>query len=162
MFRGGGAALSHRPMFNASAAAKPPPPPPLPARVNWKKGKDFKSNNFKSRYAPFAPRNTTSFLIRSKRSRADDCKTPCPLTPPILPTPIFSPLSEFWIDMAREEWGVDGYGSMKGLIRLRSSPRADSDSESADSDADGLPGGGSSDSDVEKSEWKSRSDWTTT
>ena len=73
---------------------------------------------------------STSFLIRSKRSRDGDDMSSCPVTPAVLPTPIFSPLSEFWIDMANEEWGVDGYGSMKGLIRLRSrSPRCDEEDE---------------------------------
>lgn len=43
------------------------------------------------------------------------------------------------MDMAKEEWGVDGYGSMKGLIRLRS-PRDDDEEDE----------GGSSESDVEE------------
>lgn len=124
---------------------------------NRLKGRRFhhKKNKFESRYAPFAPRNTTSFLIHCKRSRGN--ATPCPVTPAILPTPIFSPLSEFWIDMAKEEWGVDGYGSMKGLIRLRSgSPRGDTDEEGDEADDDeengggAGAGGGSSDSDVEE------------
>ncbi|MBA0733753.1 hypothetical protein Gogos_017733 [Gossypium gossypioides] len=45
--------------------------------------------------------------------------SPCPVTPNFLPTPIFSPSREVLSDMAKEEWGVDGYGSMKELIRLR-------------------------------------------
>jgi hypothetical protein len=44
-------------------------------------------------------------------------------------------------DMAKEEWGVDGYGSMKGLIRLR-------DNHDDEDEEDG--GGGSSESDVEE------------
>ncbi|KAI3716518.1 hypothetical protein L1987_67440 [Smallanthus sonchifolius] len=83
---------------------------------------------------PFAPRNTTSFLIRAKKSGGiTSLVSPCPVTPAVLPTPIFSPSREVLVDMAKEEWGVDGYGSMKGLIRLRS-PNND---------------GGSSESDVE-------------
>ncbi|CAH1448052.1 unnamed protein product [Lactuca virosa] len=35
-------------------------------------------------------------------------------------TPSFSPSRVILVDMAKEEWGVGGYGSMKGLIRLRS------------------------------------------
>ncbi|KAI9108360.1 hypothetical protein K1719_020551 [Acacia pycnantha] len=62
---------------------------------------------------------------------------------------------EFWIDMAKEEWEVDGYGSMKGLIRLRSgSPRGDDEGEEEEEDDDedngGSGGGGSSESDVEE------------
>ncbi|XP_048318967.1 uncharacterized protein LOC107433667 [Ziziphus jujuba] len=100
--------------------------------------KKFKS----SRFAPFAPRNTTSFIIRAKKSGGiASLVSPCPVTPAILPTPIFSPSREVLVDMAKEEWGVDGYGSMKGLIRLRS-PRDDDEEEEDD--------GGSSESDVEE------------
>ncbi|KAK8952191.1 hypothetical protein KSP39_PZI004868 [Platanthera zijinensis] len=73
-----------------------------------------------SSFAPFAPRNTTSFIIRAKKSGGiASLVSPCPVTPAILPTPTFSPSREGLVDMAKEEWGVDGYGSMKGLIRLR-------------------------------------------
>ncbi|GFP79992.1 hypothetical protein PHJA_000142700 [Phtheirospermum japonicum] len=72
-----------------------------------------------SRSAPFAPRNTTSFIIRSKKSGGiAPLVSPCPVTPTILTTPILSPSRELLVDTAKEEWGVDGYGSMKGLIRL--------------------------------------------
>jgi hypothetical protein len=37
----------------------------------------------------------------------------------VLPTPVLSPAREVLVEMAKEAWGVDGYGSMKGLIRLR-------------------------------------------
>ncbi|KAJ0802210.1 hypothetical protein HanPI659440_Chr03g0126551 [Helianthus annuus] len=46
--------------------------------------------------------------------------------------------------MAKEEWGVDGYGSMKGLIRLRS-PGNEADAAEDEEDE-----GGSSESDVEE------------
>ncbi|CAD5183363.1 unnamed protein product [Musa acuminata subsp. malaccensis] len=73
------------------------------------------------RFAPFAPRNTTSFIMRAKKAGGiASLVSPCPVTPTILPTPSFSPTREGLVDMAKEEWGVDGYGSMKGLIRLRS------------------------------------------
>ncbi|CAH1434252.1 unnamed protein product [Lactuca virosa] len=65
--------------------------------------------------------------------------SPCPVTPSVLPTPIFSSSREVLVDMAKEEWGVDGYGSMKGLIRLRS-PGNDKDDEK----------GGSSEGDMEE------------
>lgn len=91
------------------------------------------------RFPPFAPRNTTSFLIRAKRSGGiASLVSPYPVTPAVLPTPIFSPLREVLVDMAKEEWGLDGYGSMKGLIRLRS-----------DEDEEEQEDGGSGDSDVE-------------
>ncbi|KAF7837116.1 Callose synthase 10 [Senna tora] len=50
-------------------------------------------------------------------------------------------------DMAKEEWGVDGYGSMKGLIRLRS-PGHEAEVHEDEEDEEG--GAGSSDSDVEE------------
>ena len=85
--------------------------------------------------APFAPRNTTSFIIRAKKSGGiASLVSPCPVTPAILPTPMLSPAREVLVEMAKEEWGVNGYGSMKGLIRLRSGKGEHSDEESADDD----------------------------
>ncbi|ERN17090.1 hypothetical protein AMTR_s00044p00086850 [Amborella trichopoda] len=99
-----------------------------------------KRNKYHNRVAPYAPRNTTSFIIRAKKSGGiASLVSPCPVTPAILPTPVFSPSREGVIDMAKEELGVNGYGSMKGLIRLRSpgfehpnSPDESSESESSD------------------------------
>lgn len=72
-------------------------------------------------FAPFTPHNTTSFLIRAKRSGGiASLVSPYPVTPSVLPTPKFSPSREVLAEVAKEEWGVDGYGSMNGLIRLRS------------------------------------------
>lgn len=102
-----------------------------------------KKFNHGGRSAPFAPRNTTSFLIRAKKSGGiTSLVSPCPVTPAVLPTPIFSPSREVLVDMAKEEWGVDGYGSMKGLIRLRNEADAPEDDEEDE--------GGSSESDVEE------------
>lgn len=71
--------------------------------------------------APFAPRNTTSFLIRAKKTGGiASLLSPCAVTPAILTTPSLSPSTEVVVEMAKEKWGVDGYGTMKGLIRLRS------------------------------------------
>ncbi|KAL7151753.1 hypothetical protein ABFS83_04G052700 [Erythranthe nasuta] len=105
------------------------------------------NNNYNnSRSAPFAPRNTTSFLIRAKKSGGiASLVSPSPMTPAVLPTPIFSPSREVLVDMAKEEWGVDGYGSMKGLIRLRSPGHDMEGHEDEDEDE-----GGSSESDVEE------------
>lgn len=104
----------------------------------------YPKKKFNNRFAPFAPRNTTSFIIRAKKSGGiASLVSPCPVTPAILPTPIFSPSREVLVDMAKEEWGVDGYGSMKGLIRLRSPGHEARDDEEEED-------GGSSDSDVEE------------
>ncbi|KAK9068672.1 hypothetical protein SSX86_012787 [Deinandra increscens subsp. villosa] len=105
-----------------------------------------KKFNHGGRSAPYAPRNTTSFLIRAKKSGGiTSLVSPCPVTPAVLPTPIFSPSREVLVDMAKEEWGVDGYGSMKGLIRLRS-PGNEADVAEDDEEEEG----GSSESDVEE------------
>lgn len=105
------------------------------------------------RFAPYAPRNTSSYIIRAKKSGGiASLVSPCPVTPAVLPTPVFSPTTEVLGDMAKEEWGVDGYGSMKGLIRLRSPGNNDSElvHEEEEEDEEGGHGGGSSDSDVEE------------
>lgn len=105
-----------------------------------------KKFNHNGRSAPFAPRNTTSFLIRAKKAGGiTSLVSPCPVTPAVLPTPIFSPSREVLVDMAKEEWGVDGYGSMKGLIRLRS-PGNEAEAPEEDEEDEG----GSSESDVEE------------
>ncbi|KAJ7982148.1 PRLI-interacting factor A [Quillaja saponaria] len=64
----------------------------------------------------FAPRNTTSFLIRAKKA------------------------GEVLVDTAKEEGFVNGYGAMEGLIQLRS-PKGDDEEEdceygSTDSDVE--------------------------
>ncbi|KVH96447.1 hypothetical protein Ccrd_001465 [Cynara cardunculus var. scolymus] len=97
-------------------------------------------------YPPFAPRNTTSFLIRAKKAEAiTPLVSPCPVTPVVLPTPNFSPSREVLVDIAKEEWGVDGYGFMKGSIRLRL-PGNEADVAEDEEDEEG----GSSESDVDK------------
>nr|GMD73796.1 putative uncharacterized protein DDB_G0279653 [Ipomoea batatas] len=104
------------------------------------------NNNSNNRTAPYAPRNTTSFLIRAKKSGGiASLVSPYPVTPAVLPTPILSPSREVLVDMAKEEWGVDGYGSMKGLIRLRSPGQELEHHEDDEEDQ-----GGSSESDVEE------------
>lgn len=114
-----------------------------PNRLKSRRFYPKKKSNY--RFPPFAPRNTTSFLIRAKRSGGiASLVSPYPVTPAVLPTPIFSPLREVLVDMAKEEWGVDGYGSMKGLIRLRSSKDYKDEDEDEEDEV-----GGSGDSDVE-------------
>ncbi|CAK8532188.1 unnamed protein product [Lathyrus sativus] len=83
--------------------------------------------------APFAPRNTTSFIIRAKKTGGmASLVSPCEMTPAILTTPTLSPSTEVVVDMAKEKWGVDGYGTMKGLIRVRSEKESSEDSENND------------------------------
>ncbi|XP_047308015.1 uncharacterized protein LOC124911557 [Impatiens glandulifera] len=114
---------------------------------NRLKARRFYPKKKYNRYVPFAPRNTTSFIIRAKKSGGiADLVSPCPVTPAVLPTPNFSPSREILGDMAKEEWGVDGYGSMKGLIRLRS-PGHEAELVNEDDEEDD---GGSSESDVEE------------
>ncbi|KAK9123199.1 hypothetical protein Sjap_012801 [Stephania japonica] len=105
------------------------------------KGRRFYAKRFNNRFAPYAPRNTTSFIIRAKKSGGiASLVSPGPVTPAVLPTPVFSPSREGLRDMAREEWGVDDYGSMNGLIRLRMRGNGEEDYEE----------GGSSESDLEE------------
>lgn len=107
--------------------------------------KNFNKNNYNM--GKFAPRNTTSFIIRAKKSGGiAELVSPCPVTPAVLPTPMFSPSREVLVDMAKEEWGVDGYGSMKGLIRLRSPGHETAEGHDDDEEDEG----GSSESDVEE------------
>ncbi|XP_049376417.1 uncharacterized protein LOC125841344 isoform X1 [Solanum stenotomum] len=104
------------------------------------------NNNNSNRTAPYAPRNTSSYIIRAKKSGGiASLVSPCPVTPAVLPTPMFSPSREVLVDMAKEEWGVDGYGSMNGLIRLRS-PGHEAEGHEDEEEEEG----GSSESDVEE------------
>lgn len=71
--------------------------------------------------APDAPRNTTSYIIRAKNSGGI---APCINTPPTPSAPasvalINSPYKEDVVEQANQEWGVDSYGSMKGLLKVR-------------------------------------------
>ncbi|PSS14516.1 Large tegument protein like [Actinidia chinensis var. chinensis] len=125
---------------------KPPTLNDLQYQNRLKARRFYPKKKFNNRFAPYAPRNTTSFLIRAKKSGGiASLVSPCPVTPAVLPTPIFSPSREVLGDMAKEEWGVDGYGSMKGLIRLRS-PGNHMDAHDDEEEDEG----GSSESDVEE------------
>ncbi|XP_019452651.1 PREDICTED: uncharacterized protein LOC109354526 [Lupinus angustifolius] len=127
---------------------QPPTLHELQSQNRLKARKFYPKKKFNNRFAPYAPRNTTSFIIRAKKSGGiASLVSPCPVTPAVLPTPILSPSREMLGDMAKEEWGVDGYGSMKGLIRLRS-PGHEADVHDEEDEEDG--GGGSSESDVEE------------
>ncbi|CAE6111242.1 unnamed protein product [Arabidopsis arenosa] len=125
---------------------KPPTLNELQSQNRLKTRKFYPKKKYGNRYVPYAPRNTTSFIIRAKKSGGiAELVSPCPVTPAVLPTPMFSPSREVLGDMAKEEWGVDGYGSMKGLIRLRADGNELEPYEEDDEDE-----GGSSESDVEE------------
>ncbi|PWA86761.1 PRLI-interacting factor [Artemisia annua] len=77
-------------------------------------------NQFVVNHPIMSNNNRGGYGMAKKAGGITSLVSPCPVTPAVLPTPIFSPSREVLVDMAKEEWGVDGYGSMKGLIRLRS------------------------------------------
>jgi hypothetical protein len=103
----------------------------------WFKNHNPPGNN-RRHFKAAAPRNTTSYIIRAKRAGGiASLVSPCPVTPAVLPTPRLSPSREGLADMAQAQWGVDGYGSMKGLIRLRSSPHPNADDDEDDGNSSG-------------------------
>ncbi|XP_027343687.1 uncharacterized protein LOC113856171 [Abrus precatorius] len=116
----------HRTGSGPSHGFKPANPNPnefhLPT-ANRSGGKGRRFHHPKRKYGderldvPLAPHNTTTFLIRAKKSGGIALVSPCPMTPAITPTML--PAGELVVEMAKEQWVVDGYGSMKGLIRLR-------------------------------------------
>ncbi|KAK4760516.1 hypothetical protein SAY87_005409 [Trapa incisa] len=132
---------------------QPPALNELQFQNRLKARKYYPKKKFNNRFAPYAPRNTTSFIMRAKKSGGiASLVSPCPVTPAVLPTPIFSPSREVLGDMAKEEWGVDGYGSMKGLIRLRNeADNRENDDEEVEDD-ENEDDHGSSESDVEEEE----------
>ncbi|CAM0949717.1 unnamed protein product [Alopecurus aequalis] len=100
--------------------------------------------------AAAAPRNTTSFIIRAKRAGGiAPLVSPCPVTPAVLPTPVISPSRDEGLlsdVLAQQQWGVDGYGSMKGLIRLRhTSPHPPNGAAGVSDDEDDENSSGGSD-----------------
>ncbi|KAI5076648.1 hypothetical protein GOP47_0008713 [Adiantum capillus-veneris] len=85
------------------------------------RGGNFFVHRYRGNHPPEAPRNTTSYIIRSK-SMGDAIApvvTPSPFTPAVLPTPGPLPRYKDQCTEEAEEWGVDGYGSMNGLIRMK-------------------------------------------
>lgn len=73
--------------------------------------------------APQAPRNTTSYIIRAKSCGGIPgvINTPSPSTPAsaCFNTPSCA------LEKVDQEWGVDSYGSMKGLLRVRNRSQCD-------------------------------------
>jgi hypothetical protein len=139
------APLPFHQMWAAVPAMEPPFKPvraawKRAARTPWKRKAQPPASGGARWGGAAAPRNTTSFLIRAKRAGGvASLVSPCPVTPAVLPTPVLSPAREVLVEMAKEAWGVDGYGSMKGLIRLRADARdaAGDDSGSGESDVEG-------------------------
>lgn len=92
-----------------------------------------------SLHAPLAPRNTTSFIMRAKKlGGIAPAVTPSPATPAVLPTPLLSPgvRDKGSLEEMNKELGVDGYGSMNGLIRLRSYQDRARDASESESDVE--------------------------
>eukprot|EP01018_Ginkgo_biloba_P011747 Gb_13738 [translate_table: standard] len=93
-----------------------------------------------NKFVLFAPWDKASLPIRAKKvGGIASLISLCLVTPAVLPTPVFSPEREGLIEMANEEWGVNGYTSMNDLICLRST---EADTEPKDDDS-------SNESDVE-------------
>ncbi|KAG2333667.1 hypothetical protein Bca4012_016757 [Brassica carinata] len=97
------------PMYNPGGY-KPPTLNELQSQNRLKTKKFYPKKKYggnNNRYVPYAPRNTTSFIIRAKKSGGiAELVSPCPVTPAILPTPMFSLSREVLGDMAKEEWGA--------------------------------------------------------
>ncbi|KAI5062227.1 hypothetical protein GOP47_0022766 [Adiantum capillus-veneris] len=90
-------------------------------------------------HAPLAPRNTTSFIMRAKKlGGIAPAVTPSPATPAVFPTPLLSPgvRDKGSLEEMNRELGVDGYGSMNGLIRLRSYEDRARDGSESESDVE--------------------------
>ncbi|XP_047049516.1 uncharacterized protein LOC124654561 [Lolium rigidum] len=128
-----------------SAAYQPPAIGDLQVQNRAKARRWFKPNPNNRR--PFfhkpkakAPRNTSSFIIRAKRAGGiAPLVSPGPVTPAVLPTPVISPAHDERLlsdVLAQQQWGVDGYGSMKGLIRLRPATHAASSSDDSSGGSD--------------------------
>ncbi|KAK4753685.1 hypothetical protein SAY87_001789 [Trapa incisa] len=98
---------------------QPPTLNELQFQNRLKARKYYPKKKFNNRFAPYAPRNTTSFIMRAKKSGGiASLVSPCPVTPAVLPTPIFSPSREVLGDMAKEEWGF-GTRRIPGRMRMK-------------------------------------------
>ncbi|XP_030458551.1 uncharacterized protein LOC115679123 [Syzygium oleosum] len=144
---------------------QPPSLNELQSQNHLKARKFYPKKKFNNRFAPYAPRNTSSYIMRAKKSGGiASLVSPSPVTPAVLPTPRFSPTTEVLGDMAKEEWGVDGYGSMKGLIRLRNEAgfrEHEEEEEGEDHEEDDNDGSSESDVEEEKNSVLSRLDHET-
>lgn len=124
--------------FNGAFASQKPyyykPPFLQDPRTDNKKQQLFsqKQHEWKQNLpsAPDAPRNTTSYIIRAKNSGGI---APFINTPPTPATAsvalITSRYEEDVVEQANQEWGVDSYGSMKGLLRVRHMNQQNNDLE---------------------------------
>lgn len=87
---------------------------------NHMKARRFCQKKFKM-FTPFAPQNAMSFTIRMEESSGIvSLISPRLVNSVNLPMLNFSPLQEKLCGMEKEEWGIDRYGLMKGMIKLRS------------------------------------------
>ncbi|TYG82405.1 hypothetical protein ES288_D01G084900v1 [Gossypium darwinii] len=115
--------------FGPQMMTQPPPPMMLNRSYKpWQSQDPNQNPNPNKKFSSFNHNNNWkgnksfihSFIIRAEMSGGiTSLVSPCPVTLAVLFTPIFSPSMEVLGDMAKEEWGVDGYGLMKELIQLR-------------------------------------------
>lgn len=109
------------------------------SRNRLKRRRILARKTFYSPRAPLAPRNTTTFIMRAKKlGGIAPPVTPTPATPAVIPTPVLSPglRDKGSSEEMNKELGVDGYGSMNGLIRLRSYDNRARDVSESESDVD--------------------------
>uniref|UniRef100_A0A7N0UEN0 Uncharacterized protein n=1 Tax=Kalanchoe fedtschenkoi TaxID=63787 RepID=A0A7N0UEN0_KALFE len=83
---------------------------------NRRKSFELKKNKNGRRFAPY---NTTSYIMRNKKAAGEAAAR---FSEPAVNPPLFSPSAEGLSGLAERDWGIDLYGSMKGLIRTRAHP----------------------------------------
>lgn len=96
--------------------------PPRLQELKWQNRLRATKKPYVWRNPPHAPRNTSTYILQSKRAGAFEFLTSTVVDSPSL-APSCSPLPLYKDGVVEEvkQWGVDGYGSMANLIRLRSS-----------------------------------------
>ncbi|KAJ7553655.1 hypothetical protein O6H91_06G107500 [Diphasiastrum complanatum] len=110
----------------AKGGLYPPTPRGMPRRrKTWTSKHRIEKPHGKN--VPCAPRNTTSFIMRSSKMGIT-APLMSPATP-LLQTPMVSPVSwpqeSLGDGQAKNDFKVDAYGSMKGCIRLRDMAESD-------------------------------------
>ncbi|MQL69184.1 hypothetical protein Taro_001468 [Colocasia esculenta] len=87
---------------------KPPALSELQSQNRAKAFRFYPKKKF-ARFAPYAPRNTTSFIIQAKKAGGiASLVSPCPVTPAILPTPGSPPPRRTWWTWPRRSGALMG------------------------------------------------------
>nr|KJB13589.1 hypothetical protein B456_002G082900 [Gossypium raimondii] len=106
--------------FGPQMMTQPPPPMMLNRSYKpWQSQDPNQNLNPNKKFSSFNHNNNWKGKKFHSSGGIASLVSPCPVTPAVLFMPIFSPSREVLGDMAKEEWGVDGYGLMKELIQLR-------------------------------------------